>query len=141
MEKTDKKVTIPVLPELEPVLERWGGSAPPAISNQKFNRYIKEACKAAGIVGEETITKWSGGMRVTVSPQKYTLITSHTGRRSFATNEYMRCIRDGRDWSYLVDIMGHSSTKQFFQYIKVESEERAAAFAIDRAKPLNKKAG
>ena len=65
---------------------------PKPLSNQRFNEYIKEVAKTAGIDQMETITKTVGGVLTSTQVPKYCLIGSHTGRRSFCTNMYLRGI-------------------------------------------------
>jgi integrase len=105
---------------------------PRYITNQKLNRYIKEACRAAGIVEQVVTVRISAGRRVEERHAKYELVTTHTARRSFATNEYLRAIREGRDWRPIMAITGHKKESQFFDYIRITSEENAVLFSRQR---------
>ena len=94
---------------------------PPAISNQKFNHYLKIVCLLAGINNMESKTRTEGGvLKTTVSP-KWMLVSSHTGRRSFCTNMYKR----GLPTLTIMAISGHTTEKSFLRYIKVTQEEHA----------------
>ena len=95
---------------------------PDIISNQKFNDYIKEVGKLAGINDNEVITKTIGGKLTSESLPKNELISSHTGRRSFCTNMYKR----GLPTLMIMSISGHKTEKSFLKYIKVRQEEHAA---------------
>ncbi len=69
-------------------------------------------------------------MRVTTKIPKYELITSHTARRSFATNLYRRGIPS----TQLMMLTGHKTEDSFMKYIKVTAEDNAK----DVAKKLRK---
>lgn len=120
-QKTNTKVVIPVHPVVHEILERYGYAMPPAISNQKFNHYLKIVCLLAGINNMESKTRTEGGvLKTTVSP-KWMLVSSHTGRRSFCTNMYKR----GLPTLTIMAISGHTTEKSFLRYIKVTQEEHA----------------
>jgi len=89
-QKTNTKVVIPVHDVVKEILEKYAYNLPETITNQKFNEYIKEACRIAEINSKETTTRTVGGKLVTSSFEKWEQVTSHTGRRSFATNMYKR---------------------------------------------------
>lgn len=65
---------------------------------------------------------------------KWELISTHTARRSFATNEYLRAMREGRSYRPIMEILGHSKESTFFGYIKVSPEQNAVLFAVERGK-------
>ena len=52
--------------------------------------------------------------------EKWELISSHIGRRSFASNYYGKV-----PTSYLINITGHSSEKMFLNYIKKSNKDIA----------------
>ena len=120
-QKTNTKVTIPLHPTVLVILEKYGYNLPAPITNQKFNEYIKEACRIAGINGTETMTRTVGGKLVTKKFEKWEQVSSHTGRRSFCTNQYKR----GLPTLMIMAISGHKTEKAFLQYIKVKQEEHA----------------
>ena len=124
-QKTNKKVVIPVHNVVEEILQKYNYQMPEIISNQKFNDYIKQVCKLAGIDGVESITRTVGGKLVTETKPKYELISSHTCRRSFCTNMYRR----GLDTLMIRSISGHKTDKSFLKYIKVTEEEHAEMMA------------
>ena len=121
-QKTNTKVTIPLHPVVSEILEKYEYQMPNIISNQKFNDYIKEVGKLAGINDNEVVTKTIGGKLTSESLPKYELISSHTGRRSFCTNMYKR----GLPTLMIMSISGHKTEKSFLKYIKVRQEEHAA---------------
>ena len=95
---------------------------PPAISNQKTNEYLKEIgeqIKSLKVVVSKTLTK--GGLKVTTNYKKWELLTTHSGRRSFATNEYL----NGTPSITIMAITGHKTEKAFLRYIKLTPNEHA----------------
>ncbi len=124
-QKTDNKVTIPLHPVVVEILEKYKYNMPEPITNQKFNEYIKEVAQKAGISQLENQTRTSGGKLITEQFPKHDLVTSHTGRRSFATNMYKRGIPS----LTIMSITGHNTEKSFLKYIKVKQEEHASLMA------------
>lgn len=124
-QKTNKKVVIPVHNVVEEILQKYNYQMPEIISNQKFNDYIKQVCRLAGIDGMESLTRTVGGRLVTETRPKYDLVSSHTCRRSFCTNMYRR----GLDTLMIRSISGHKTDKSFLKYIKVTEEEHAEMMA------------
>jgi len=123
--KTTAKVVIPIFPATQAILEKYDYEVPKPMSNQPFNRFLKEVAKMAGLNDEVTITHTENNdgsvERVTQSFSKWECVTAHTARRSFATNMYKR--------SYptlmIMKITGHKTEKAFLSYIKVSEEENA----------------
>lgn len=121
-QKTGKTVQIPLHNEVKRILESRKGEFPPVFAKQQdsnsalFNRYLKQVCKTAGIdeptkgarKDPETNRNAKG-----VYP-KYELVTSHICRRSFATNFYGE---SNYPTPILMNITGHSSERQFLEYI------------------------
>ncbi len=123
-QKTDTTVHIPLLPVVEKILERYDYQAP-KMPNQKLNTYLKELGKMAGINKKTISINTSGGKRNDEVLERWELLTTHVARRSFATNFY----RMGFPASQLMYITGHTTEKQFMQYIKLDGKENAAQMA------------
>ncbi|OFY41225.1 MAG: hypothetical protein A2X18_12790 [Bacteroidetes bacterium GWF2_40_14] len=70
------------------ILERYDYKLPKQ-SEPKLNEFIKEVGELAGMNEPIIVTKTEGGEKVTRTFKKYELITSHTARRSGATNMYL----------------------------------------------------
>jgi len=123
--KTGKVMTIPLLKEVRDVLEIRNGDFPKLQPDQKYNKHIKTVCRRAGIK-EEVL----GSLKVKVSEKQYRhqtkhyekwkLITSHIGRRSFATNYYGEV-----PISHLKTITGHTTEHNFIAYLVKGDEEKA----------------
>ena len=119
--KRDKKVFIPMHFRVEEILKRRNNILPTPISDQKHNKQVKAIGKLAGINEEVVLTKTRGGKRYETIKPKYEFITSHTARRSGATNMYLA----GVDLKFIQDILGHSKIEQTIRYIKVTAEDNA----------------
>lgn len=123
-QKTGKKVSIPLLPIVQEILDKRGGNFPRAISHQRYNDFIKEVCRLAGInepTKGKVIDSKNGVIRKKTGVfEKYKLITSHTGRRSFASNYYTKI-----PTPFLKNITAHSTETQLLKYIGKDSEDTA----------------
>lgn len=124
--KTGETVIIPIHPLVREIMTKYDGiypnSLPPAISNQKMNSYLKDIAKTVDclkVTVDAESTK--GGMKVSEKKFKWELVTTHTARRSFATNVY----KSGFPAISLMKITGHRTEKSFLLYIKVTPEENA----------------
>jgi len=124
-QKTKKQVVVPLHPTVKSILEKYNYQLPESISNQKFNDYLGEICALAGINEpfSKSITK--AGKTLVLSGPKHQFITSHSARRSFASNGFKR----GIPIPLIMAITGHSTERQFLDYVKVSQEERAKLFA------------
>jgi site-specific recombinase XerD len=119
--KNGPKVTIPLNLNVVAILNKYNGELPRALTNQKFNQYIKELGERAGLTRPVEKTRTEGGKRTTQTAQLYELITSHTAQRSFATNAFLA----GVPTVSIMKITGHKSEGQFLKYIKISSEQNA----------------
>jgi integrase len=119
--KTGTKVIIPLHPVVTSLLNKYEGLLPKPISNQKFNTALKTIAELAGIKEptHKAITK--GGIKVSTQYKKFQLVTTHTARRSFATNLY----KAGLDSLTIRAITGHKTEQAFLKYIKVTPDEHA----------------
>jgi len=115
------KVVIPVHPHIKEVIRLRG--MPKPINSSLFNKQIKEVCKAIGLFEEvegdlmnpETKRKQRGVY------EKWQLMSSHTCRRSFATNLYLMNFPT----LSIMKITGHTTEASFLKYIKVTPKEHA----------------
>ena len=120
--KTGNKVTIPIHPTVRQILEKYNYTLPEVPPNNEFNRIIK-------IVGEKLPSLHVSFVkqitykreRKQVKMMKYEFLQTHTARRSFCSNEYLR----GTDPMVIMAISGHKSHKSFMRYIKVSNEQFA----------------
>ena len=124
-QKTDKYVTVGVVDkEVIKILKK---NFPYSISAQLFNRQIKQICQIAGIyemVSGYKLCSKTRRKRLGTHP-KYSLISSHDLRRSFATNYFGKI-----ETPILMQITGHSKESTFLSYIgsQVNKDTYADAF-------------
>ena len=123
-QKTGSKVIIPIHWVIEEILDSGFDISVP-ISNQKINTHIKEICRMAGITESVEIEKVENGKKVTKIYDKCDLVTTHTARRSGATNMY----KAGIPTLSIMKITGHKTEKSFLRYIKITAEENALMLA------------
>jgi len=120
--KTGKKLFVPLHPKLKKIFkERYDGKPPPELNAPDINEFIKEVGRKAKIDDKISIEKKQNSKIVIDLVPKYSLIQSHTARRSFCTNAYLSKMP-------VIDIMaisGHSTEREFYKYIKVTPQERA----------------
>ena len=90
----------------------------PIISQQKFNKYIKECCELAEINTPITITRYIGQKRVDKTVPKYQLITSHTARKTFVTNSLVLGMKE----IVVRNITGHKKEESFRRYVKIAED-------------------
>ena len=119
--KTGDNVVIPVHSIVKKIIKKYNG-LPPTISNQKFNNYLKDVCQnVTCLQGIESKTSTKAGSKVTLNLNKWEMVSSHTARRSFATNEYL----NGTSTLTIMAVTGHKTEKAFLKYIKVSKKEEA----------------
>ena len=118
--KTGTPVVIPIHPVVREILDS-GFDLSDVVSDQKLNVHIKELCRLAGIDEEVLVNKNVGGRNTEVVLPKYKLVSSHTARRSFATNAY----KAGVPTLAIMKITGHKLESTFLKYIRVSAEENA----------------
>lgn len=119
--KTGKNVVIPIHYRVLQIITKYNYQLPKGISNQKMNDYLKVLAKKAELNNLISITKFEGGIKVTKTSPKHDLITSHTARRSGATNMYL----DGIPSISIMKITGHKTEKAFMRYIQMSAEDNA----------------
>ena len=125
-QKNAEPVVIPIHPSVKMIMEKYKGqsenSLPPAISSQKMNEYLKK-------IGEKldtlkipvSISSTKGGLYITTTKPKHDLIATHTARRSFASNLYIK----GFPAQQIMKITGHKTERAFMKYIKITPKETA----------------
>ncbi|CAL2094502.1 tyrosine-type recombinase/integrase [Tenacibaculum sp. 190524A02b] len=120
--KTKTPVVIPIHPMVKKILEKRDGDLPKKINDADYNKQIKEICKIAGIDNkmEGRVNCKIKKRKVLGQYNKYELVTSHIGRRSFATNHYGKI-----DLKIISKILGHSTTDQTEDYIKITDRQYA----------------
>lgn len=128
--KTGGRVQIPIVHEaITQLLVKYKNKLPAGISNQKTNDYLKEICQLAEINerilkhvtkgGKAVVKTTEGWGKASEGVEKWTLVTSHTARRSFSTNMFKR----GMPTVLIMKITGHKKESEFLKYIKIDAAE------------------
>lgn len=130
-QKTKELVIIPCNPVVVEIFEKYAdrvNKLPKTISNQKFNDYIKDVCNLA---------KFTEKGRVSAKPKETLadLVSSHTARRSFATNYYLQ----GFPTLDLMKITGHKTERSFLKYIRVSKLDTAKRLSAHIKEKWSKK--
>jgi integrase len=125
--KTGASVVIPIHPAIHKMMEEGFDISTP-ISEQKINTHIKEVARLAGITQPVEATKLVNHRAVVDWWPKCDVITTHTARRSAATNMY----KAGIPTISIMRITGHTTEKSFMKYIKITNEENAELMARNK---------
>jgi integrase len=130
--KTGKILNTLLLADTKAILKKYNYQLP-KISNTNYNLYIKEIGKLAGI--NETITHntYKAGKEISIKKKKFELITSHTSRRSFATNMYHRRYSP----VMIMSITGQKKESTFLKYIRITNEEAVKIISLNYKKKVS----
>lgn len=110
-QKTKIRAEVPLSPVVLRIFEeaeRFGLTGK-SVSDVTFNEVIRKICRQCGIV--ERLKLYKAGKDVV--GEKWEFVSSHTARRSFCTNLYLR----GCDLYCISKLMGHSSVTMTEKYI------------------------
>lgn len=122
--KTSERVVIPIHPIVREIIKRYGDDFKFEFTQSWYNETIKHIARDAGIDDDITIERRAGdGLVETKIVPKWKLISSHTGRRSFATNLYLS--KTNSPVYHIMLITGHKTEESFFRYIRISKEENA----------------
>jgi integrase len=124
-QKTKEEVIVPLKREVVEIFNKYNGQLPRNISNQKMNDYLKELGRLAEINSKENKVITKGGFRIEETFKKWELLTTHTARRSAATNLYLA----GFNPLSIMKITGHRTEKSFMKYIRMSKEDNAYKMA------------
>ena len=126
-QKTGALVVIPIHPVIRRMMDNGFDISTP-ITEQKINKHIKEIAKMADITQVVEGTKYIDHRAVIGFFPKYEMITTHTARRSAATNMF----KAGIPAISIMRITGHTTEKAFMKYIKITAEENALMMAKNK---------
>ena len=120
--KTEKIMTIPLHKKIIEIMKKYDGNFPRKISDQKYNEHIKKVCEAAEINQPTHGTLFDHKIKekVTKDYPKHLMVSSHIGRRSFASNNYGKI-----PTSFLMYITGHTTEAMFLTYIGKSNKDIA----------------
>jgi integrase len=87
-----------------------------------MNAYLKEVAeRVPSLQGIVILSSTVGGTRINATKKKFEFVTTHTARRSFATNLYSK----GCPTRSIMAITGHQTEAAFRAYIRLNNEEHA----------------
>ncbi len=124
--KTNTTITVPLHKKVLEILDKRNGDFPKQISDQKYNDYIKVVCEKAKLnqkvkgskMDSDTFRKKFG------TYEKWELVSSHIGRRSFATNYFGKI-----PTRLIMSATGHVKEEMFLKYIGKTQTEQAKELA------------
>lgn len=91
-----------------------------------MNVYIKEACKICGINEKLTNIYYRGNVKYEETKEKWELIGSHAGRRTFVYNALMLGISP----NIVMKWTGHSDYKSMKPYIDIADTVKKSAMQM-----------
>jgi len=121
-QKTSKKITVGVVKDF--IVDILLSDFPKPVSLNKINKHISKVCELAEINEKvkgyiiDPVTR----KRTFENLPKFNFITSHSFRRSFATNFYKMM-----PTPVLIGITGHTTEQMFLKYINQRSDKDANA--------------
>ena len=118
-QKTKKKILLPLHPTVMHAIERNGNGFPQIMDIQHYNNEIKEIAKLANLNESVKARKRLGFRIKEVEAEKWEILSSHIGRRSFATNFYGKI-----PTPLLMEATGHSTEQMFLRYINPVDKDR-----------------
>ncbi|MFK1944614.1 phage integrase SAM-like domain-containing protein [Bacteroides fragilis] len=126
--KTNVDVKIPAHDFVKEIFEKYEGDIPCHLCIQHFNKYLKRVMREIGLNDKVTYSFTKAGKLHTVTKEKWELISSHTARRSAATNMYLT----GRMKTLeIMRLTGHRSEQNFFRYIRLTHDDTARSISGD----------
>ncbi|WP_234180373.1 phage integrase SAM-like domain-containing protein [Bacteroides pyogenes] len=126
--KTNVDVKVPAHDYVKEIFDKYEGRIPGSYCIQYFNKYLKIIMREIGLTDKITYSYTKGGKLLTITREKWELISSHTARRSAATNLYLT----GRMKTLeIMKLTGHRSEQNFFRYIRLTEEDTARAISGD----------
>ena len=126
--KTNVDVKVPAHDYVKEIFAKYNGQIPSGLCIQYFNKYLKLIMREIGLNDKITFSYTEGGELKTVTREKWELISSHTARRSAATNMYLT----GRMKTLeIMKLTGHRSEQNFFRYIRLTNDDTARSILGD----------
>lgn len=131
-EKTDKVTTIPLNDISKAIIKKYeevhfrDDLLLPIMSEQKINKYLKEAAEWAEITDTFSTSYKCGGQRIDEEFRKCDKISCHWARRTFVS----LCLASGATMTEVRAITGHSSESAIKPYVGITMEERERATSM-----------
>lgn len=120
-DKRNHKVIVPITPQAKELLMKYDYKLPKYTPTQA-NYYLGKIAEKAGLTNKVQILSEEHSDYKPEMVPLYSLISTHTARRTFATRCYYKW---GVDILTLSKLLGHSTLQQTEEYIKVSSNQAA----------------
>ncbi|MFP3835610.1 tyrosine-type recombinase/integrase [Chryseobacterium sp. SIMBA_028] len=111
-QKTKKKIILPLHPIVLDIIRNNDNNFPKPLNTHLYNGNIKKIAQIAKINFKIKAKKRIGHRVKNLVIEKWEILTSHIGRRSFATNFYGKI-----PTSLLISATGHATEQMFLNYI------------------------
>jgi len=123
-QKTNKSFVTPIFAPSRRILDKYiidgKQGIPKGISNQKLNKYVKELGKMLPELHVKiSVQESKGNLKISKELCKYEMISSHTARRSYATNQF----KSNAPIASIMASTGHKTQKEFLKYIRMTDDE------------------
>lgn len=133
--KTGTELEIPLMKPVLKIYEKYGNKFPAPIYKDTYNIALKYLGKLIGWTEDADIDDASYNPSVVTKGKKkgkdikvpfYTQMSSHIGRRSFATNLY----KMGFTADEIMIYTGHTTIESFMKYIQITDGEKKESFVL-----------
>lgn len=114
MKKNNKIITLPLHPVVKAIIIKYEQDLPKA-SEPVINREIKEICK--NLESMRVLVRVPAGNKI----ERFKLVTTHAGRRSFASNMFKRKMPIDE----IMALTGHVKRSDFNRYMGITNDEIA----------------
>ena len=130
--KTGTPVYIPLNATVLKILKKYNGNFPPSFSDNSgsnetiYNKLIKEVCRLSKLNEKvkANLRQTENNRYKIVEVPKWKAVSSHIGRRSYATNYYGKI-----NTALLISATGHSTERQFLSYVGKKPQSNAILLA------------
>lgn len=121
-QKTKDNIIQVLREPIRKIFEKYNYELPPPISESNFNAYIKEVCKLCeSLQRKQELTIYEGGKQKSIYKPRYELVSSHTGRRTFAT----LLAEKGISLEDIASATGHKNISTLQGYVKMNQKQKA----------------
>lgn len=128
-QKTGKEVYIPLDYRVKEIIKRRNGSLP-HVWEGDFNDYCRLLAELLHWTWEAKIDRIHLGVKR--GPRFCDMVSSHTARRTFASNAYAAGVPLGS----IIAITGHCSERELRKYLKLQAEDKGIIAAKDMDKVM-----
>ncbi|WP_228422422.1 tyrosine-type recombinase/integrase [Chryseobacterium aurantiacum] len=117
--KTRRQITLPLHPAVHLIISKHKNQFPEKMNSSEYNKKIKLVAKKADLKDIIYTNKRIGHRVKKLALEKWEVLTSHIGRRSFASNFYGKI-----PTPLLMEATGHTTEQMFQKYINLVNKER-----------------